>query len=198
MSALLHRSLAPLALTLVLMACWVYPVAPLFQYQWSAVQQGEWWRLFTGHWVHIDHWHLAVNLAGVWLIWLWCGPGFGPGRWLLTTLVCSLTIGAGLYLLDPDVAWYRGFSGVLFGLFAAGSLGLLSQHPILALAGLAGAAVKLALDATGWQILGVGLVSDFRIIHQAHLYGFVSGLAVALAGYVVSGRPGSGFRPGGN
>lgn len=180
MPSLSYRLLAPTALSALLMACWFYSVAAAFQYQPGLIRQGEVWRLLTGHWVHVDHWHLVFNLVGIWLVWLWNGPGFGPGRWLLTALVCSLAISVGLYLFDPEVAWYRGFSGVLFGLFAAGSVMLIKEHPLLALAGLVAAAAKLLVDTVGWAELGVGLMTDFRVIHQAHLYGFLSGLGLGL------------------
>ncbi|SFM36120.1 rhombosortase [Marinobacter zhejiangensis] len=190
MSPLLYRSSAPLLLSALMLACWLYPVGSLFQYQPGLIGQGEYWRLLTGHWVHIDRWHLMVNLVGVWLVWWWTGKAFGPWQWWLTTLVCSLAVSVGLYFFDPTVAWYRGFSGVLFGLFAAGTVVLFPDHPVLALAGLVGGAAKLTLDALGWEALGVGLVSDFRVIHQAHLYGFVSGLLLG-AGFLLTHRGGS-------
>lgn len=195
---MLHRISAPLLISIGLLVASLYPVGATLQYQWSGVNAGEWWRLLTGHWVHIDQWHLAFNLAGVWLVWLWCGPSFTPLRWLITVVLCSLSVTLCLLLLDPDVTWYRGFSGVLFGVFAAGSVAMLSRHRAIALVGLAVAGGKLLLDATGWQVLGVGLVTDFRIIHQAHLYGFLSGGVLGLIWVAANVRSGSGSRRSGN
>ena len=41
----------------------------LLQYDRAALATGEWWRLVTGHLVHLGWDHLALNVAG--LIGLW-------------------------------------------------------------------------------------------------------------------------------
>lgn len=80
------------------------------------------WRLLTGHLVHINSAHLVINAAAWWVVARLYAEELA-GAWQLTVLgISALTISAGLLLLHPTIAWYRGFSGVLHALFFAGAL----------------------------------------------------------------------------
>ena len=50
----------------------------LLEYQRRAIGEGELWRLFSGHLVHLGWEHLLMNLVGFWLIW-----ALLPGAWSL-------------------------------------------------------------------------------------------------------------------
>jgi membrane associated rhomboid family serine protease len=55
--------------------------------------------------------HTLLNSLG------WCSCGrcsratYSPLRWLAIYLFSSLTISAGLWMLNPEVPWYVGASG---------------------------------------------------------------------------------------
>ena len=55
----------------------------LLRYERSAILDGELWRLLTGHLVHGNAWHLALNVAGMGLVALLFGRDYSPGQWLL-------------------------------------------------------------------------------------------------------------------
>lgn len=40
----------------------------LLAYRRSAISDGQWWRLITGNLLHTNHWHLLMNLAGLWVL----------------------------------------------------------------------------------------------------------------------------------
>src|SRR5262245_13977247 len=44
------------------------------RYERAAVFRGELWRLVTGHIVHLGWSHTLLNLAGLALVWMLCGP----------------------------------------------------------------------------------------------------------------------------
>lgn len=86
-----------------------------WQYSRAALEQGQWWVLWSGHFAHGNLAHGMINVLGVVL-----ASGLSPrwmnrpvGLWLLGFL--CLGVSAALYSLQTDVAIYRGFSGVLHG-----------------------------------------------------------------------------------
>ena len=85
-------------------------------------------------------------------------------------------IDAGLWFLDPAIEWYVGASGWLHGVLAAGALAHLRRREadgyLLAVL----LTVKLAVEQRG----ALPLAGDMPVVVQAHLYGAMGGLAVAL------------------
>ncbi len=106
-----------LALLLVLAQRWQ---VALF---WSrnAIGQGDWVRLWTGHWVHWDGVHLAFNIIAL-LLLPWVVER--PPRWLFYALWFLLPpiLSSLFYWFLPGLHSYAGLSGVLHGLFMAAAL----------------------------------------------------------------------------
>ncbi len=190
--------MAPALISALLVLCWLLPLEPWFRYEREAIGQGQLWRLLSGNLVHIDGWHLLSNLVGLWLVHWWVADSLSEVRWWVTSVLCGLGVTAGLYLWHPDIAWYMGFSGALYGVFAAGSVFMLPRHRYLALTGLVLVVMKLIADEVGFLDLGVSSISDVTVIHQAHNYGFAVGALVALVWSRFSGRSGSGSPPAGS
>ncbi len=146
------------------------------QYQRDAILSGEFWRLASGHLVHLNTPHLFMNLLGFWLIWL---------LFLTRESACALClyrlpvlmIGSALTLLalSPEVAWYRGLSGALHGLLA---LALLRQCESQRLTG--GVLLLLFVAKIGWEqttgaVPGSEAWISGRVIVDSHLYGAIWG-----------------------
>src|SRR4051812_19921003 len=91
------------------------------RYERMAIAAGEWWRLITAHFVHIDLEHTLLNIMGVVLMWAIFARDLSPRQWLTVTIVVLLTIDAGLWFHDTGVHWYVGASGLLHGFMAAGT-----------------------------------------------------------------------------
>jgi rhomboid family GlyGly-CTERM serine protease len=93
-------------------------------YERTAILNGEWWRMWTGHWVHFSTSHLLWNLAvllgaGVWLEHLQSG-------WLLRlALVVAPVLSLVLLTGEPAMQSYGGLSGL-----ATGAVGLLALAKI--------------------------------------------------------------------
>ena len=43
------------------------------QHPGNTIAEGEYWRLLSGHFAHLGYPHLALNLAGLLLVWLLVG-----------------------------------------------------------------------------------------------------------------------------
>jgi membrane associated rhomboid family serine protease len=79
-------------------------------------QVGEWYRLFTGGFLHHDIIHLGVNLLVLWLIGPQLERALGPARYAALYFV-SLVAGSLAVVLMGQAA--LGASGAIFGLFGA-------------------------------------------------------------------------------
>ena len=86
-----------------------------------AIADGEYWRLLSGHFAHLGYPHLALNLAGLILVWLLVGRLYSTWRWLLVAAFSIVVMDAGFWFVDSDMRWYVGLSGLLHGLLLAGA-----------------------------------------------------------------------------
>ena len=141
----------------------------VLMWQRDALASGEFWRLLSGHAVHLNAQHLLMNLVGLGLLTeLLCERLEAAG---FVSLLLASALGAGLllWLLEPQLRWYAGLSGVLHGLWAgAASLNWLRDRRWIDLLALSALAVKLA----GASPLDVGI----PVVVEAHWYGALSGL----------------------
>jgi rhomboid family GlyGly-CTERM serine protease len=181
------RRLVALALVAALLAVATLagpPVGAALRYERAAVAAGEWWRLLGCHLVHFDARHLALNLAGLALLWWLYVADARPWQWLGVALAAALAVGAGLYLLAPAVHWYLGLSGVLHGLWGAAAVFAWQRWRLEALVTGALLAAKLAAEQWFGPLSGA-LEPALPVITVAHLYGALGGAVAAVA----LGRP---------
>ena len=166
--------------------CLAGPAPEAWVYDRTAIANGEWWRLLSGHFVHGDGQHAFWDIAGVVLVGALLEPRLG--RWWFPVL------GGGLLAVDAWLWWgmselvrYCGLSGVLNGILAAGLYRLWHEHrdPLVMLVG-AAALSKILLEITIGQALFTDtLWPSLPVVHAA---GWAGGLVIAWAG-------GSGNRP---
>jgi rhomboid family GlyGly-CTERM serine protease len=152
------------------------------RYERAAVLHGEIWRLVTGHFVHLGWSHTLLNLAGLVLVWMLCASGLRGWRGAGALLASIATIDAGFLLLEPQLQWYVGFSGVLHGLFAAGVVAAVRARESGAWILAALLAGKLVFEQLVGPVPLTERVAGGAVIESAHLYGAIGGLlAGALA-----------------
>lgn len=138
--------------------------------------QGEWWRLLSAHFVHLDLVHAVLNGLGLILMWALFARDYRPLGWLAIYLASALAVSAGLWFLNPELEWYVGASGALHGVMTAGTWAHLRRGDldgwILALFILG----KLAYE----QLAGaLPLAGSPDTVVDAHLYGAIGGLVLA-------------------
>lgn len=153
----------------------------MLRYERTAVLAGEWWRLITAHLAHLGWTHTVLNLAGLALAWLLFGREFRALEWLLIA-ACSVALIGGAFLgWRPELAWYVGLSGVLHGLFAAGSVRWMMSGEAEGL----GLGLFLAAKLAWEQLFGALPLSVSSaggpVVVDAHLAGAVGGTLAALA-----------------
>jgi rhomboid family GlyGly-CTERM serine protease len=176
--------LACLAL-LVALACGGTQLTELLRYERTAIAQGEWWRLVSGHWVHLGPRHLLPDAAGLALLWALYARALRPRSWLLVLACATAAIDAGLWWGQPSVQWYVGISGLLHGAWAAGAAAVALQGGREGWVMLAALGGKLAVD----HYVGASLfTSGFPVVSAAHAYG-AGGALVAVAAFALLRKP---------
>ena len=153
-------------------------------YDRTAILRGEWWRLWTGHWVHFSFSHLAWNLAvllaaGTWLEHL------RPGWLLRYILIGSPLISLGLLVGELTMHTYGGLSGLATGTITLLALTQLAQTGTARVwwAGMLALIVaKCAFDASHTQALFAQFDSpDIRPSTLAHIAGAGTALVFFLS-----------------
>jgi rhomboid family GlyGly-CTERM serine protease len=145
----------------------------------SGIAAGEFWRLLSGHLVHLGSSHTLLNLAGLVLVWFLVGRAFGWTQWLWIIAGSMAAIDLGLWFGAPSLQWYVGLSGLLHGMLAAGIVaGLAARSGEAAILAVV-VAGKLAWEQFAGPLPGSEATSGGAVIVDAHLYGVIGGALVA-------------------
>ncbi|MBT3428019.1 MAG: rhombosortase [Gammaproteobacteria bacterium] len=149
----------------------------LLEYNYLGITQGQIWRLLSGHFVHLNVLHAALNSAGLVL----CIAIFGSPRNLayscIYLIIMALFISSGLFIFSPNVAYYLGFSGLLHAVTIHYLvLGYNKNRFFYGLA-LVGMATKLALEqSTLFDVFYLQTLIGDQVINESHLYGAIGAL----------------------
>lgn len=174
----------PLALvtTFVVLQFAVPDAVAVLRYERAATLGGEPWRLLTGHLVHADVAHLGWNAAGVLLVWFLFARDYAPRQWVWVLLLSTVSTDLGFLLLEPQLDWYVGFSGVLHGCMAAGLVAWLrtTRDPLTWLVGSLFVA-KLAWEHFAGALPFTEATLSLPVVHEAHTYGAIGGLVAAVS-----------------
>lgn len=157
------------------------------RYDRNAILAGQLWRVITGHFTHLGWSHLAMNLAGLALIWAIFGSHISWRRWLMILLVGAAGTSMGLLLLNPQLRWYVGLSGVLHTLFIAGCLAELKNHRWDSWILLSLVIAKLLYEQVWGPVPGSESTAGGNVVVDAHLYGAVFGFLM-MGFYTVKDR----------
>ena len=147
----------------------------LGRYDRAAIEAGEYWRLVTGHLVHLGFGHLWPNLAALAIVGLLFDDVFRNADWWRLSAASAAAIDLGLYVLDPEVAWYVGLSGVLHGLVAAGALALIVRRQTLGALLAVGLTAKIVFEQIAGPVPFTAESVGGPVVVAAHLYGSIGG-----------------------
>ena len=166
-------ALAAVAITLIPGA------ADLLQYDQEAIAAGQVWRALTGHLTHWDHNQLMWDL----MMFVTLGAVVEPRsgwRFTLLCLVSAIGISGGLWWRHPELATYRGLSGIDTALFVYMATELLLSAwrdrrltpGLVSAALLIGFLAKLGYEmGTGQTLFVDSAASGFAVVTLAHSIG---------------------------
>jgi rhomboid protease GluP len=172
MAAFGHHGWAKLDIEEV--AAWGANFGPLLHY-------GQWWRLFTSQFIHLDIAHLVFNMVFLYAAGRMAERMAGPVHFLLLYLVSGLT-GSMIAALWNPTALGAGASGAIFGVYGFMLAFLLREKQWIA-----GDVLKsFSGNVTGFVAynLWFGLFQA-GVANSAHLGGLLSGIGI---GYLLA-RP---------
>lgn len=168
-----------LALSMTLLALGGSDLSLLWRFEREPLLAGEWWRLISGHLVHLGWSHTGLNVAGLALVWLLVGTSLNVTNWLLTITGSALGISIGLLAFNPELSWYVGLSGVLHGMLITGCVAEIRRDGfgnkgVLVLLVLVGA--KLIWEQLAGPLPGSEASAGGAVIVDAHFYGSLCGI----------------------
>jgi membrane associated rhomboid family serine protease len=131
------------------------------------VASGEWWRLLTSAFLHANLLHLLLNMYALYLFGPVAERALGTARFVLTYVTMAIAGSVFVYLFAHPQVPTVGASGAIFGLFGL----------VLVLM------IKVGQDVrTLFVLLIINGIFSLQpgISWQAHLGGFLAGLALGL------------------
>ena len=172
-----------------LLACMILPgslISESLQYDRTAIEQGELWRLITCHWTHFAN-HLVWDVAAFVGLGYLCERINKKGFFLcLVSGVLSISIS--LWILEPDLMVYRGISGVDVAMFSFAAIFFLWDSlkrgdkvttflTVMILCGFAG---KTVYEFVNHATLFARPDKSFEVVPLSHLVGAISGAVTAI------------------
>ena len=142
----------------------------------------QYWRLITGHFVHTNFWHGCMNAIALAMALYIFGNSFSLKHWLLAPLILCLTISLCLLIFEAWLSNYVGFSGVLYGVFAMCLIYTFRQKPLLN---------SFLFFGLSWKVISQQMPhfdTDYlrstigaAVIVEAHLYGYLGGIILGVS-----------------
>jgi rhomboid family GlyGly-CTERM serine protease len=142
----------------------------------EGLDAGEFWRVVTGHLVHLSWGHLWLNVIALIVMAILFDELMSASDWILASVLSALSIDVGLYVFEPDVLWYVGLSGALHGLMVVGAFALRRNFPPLGYILLFGVFSKLTYEQLVGPIPFSEETSGGPVLVAAHFYGTIGGL----------------------
>ena len=155
------------------------------RYNRAFVEQGDIWLMFTGHIVHLNWSHWALNMAGLAIVAFFFSRHASFRQWLLVIVVSMLVINIGIWWWLTDIRTYVGLSGVLHGLFLYGALREIRYYPLSGYVLVAVLLAKLTWEFFFGALPGSEDMAGGRVLTEAHLLGAIGGILVWLLESVI-------------
>lgn len=143
----------------------------------SAIDNGEWWRIITSQFVHLSTNHTLMNATGYIILCFGFRKEVTATEEMITLFISTIGVGLGLYWFNPEIAWYVGLSGAIYGLLVSNVMIGAKKTPYLSAFFLFFVVTKIVYeqffagaDRATETIIGGEIAID------SHLYGAVVGI----------------------
>lgn len=149
---------------------------PSLVFDADAIRQGQYWRLWTGHLLHTNGWHLVMNLAALAIITLLHGAYYRLHRLLIVVGLGFPAISMGLLWLSPELKQYVGLSGFLHALVVWGACIDIQRHITSGWLILGGAIAKVGYEQWHGADSNIAALIEAPVAIDAHLVGVATGI----------------------
>ncbi|MGI9309484.1 MAG: rhombosortase, partial [Gammaproteobacteria bacterium] len=187
-----------LAIACLLWGPWSDLALQFFALDRAGLEQGQFWRLWSGPLVHLSWAHVIFNMLGLVVLQQMFGEELGLRNWLIAFTILAPVIGV-VWLMSPVIAWLPsnsyafvvGFSALLHGLFAYAACLALHRDRWLATAVLLVIGLKIIWEQIAGPSAFTSDLIDMPIAADTHLYGYAGGLV--LGALMLRFRPQSAY-----
>jgi rhomboid family GlyGly-CTERM serine protease len=143
-------------------------------------EQGHYYQIVSGHFLHTNFIHILFNLLGLTLLWALHGDDYEVRTYLAKFILLCIMLSLSIFFFAPDIRWYVGLSGVIHGVFAWGCIRDLEHKLLSGWLLLIGLSLKVGNE----QLNGAGSLMpeliDANVAIDSHLFGAIIGLAIGL------------------
>ncbi len=153
---------------------------PIFRFEHDVLSNFEFWRLLTGHWVHLNWTHWLLNNLGLLVLVAITRVHWRISFWVKVIIIHSLIISIAFLILNSELNWYVGFSGVLYGLFMLAALLNLKKDKFMSLLLMGIVFTKIAAEQFIGSEISTEALLGAPVIVDAHAYGMLCGLALGV------------------
>ncbi|MBD1582180.1 rhombosortase [Pseudoalteromonas sp. S16_S37] len=171
--------LPPLTLILISTLLMLFDAHSLMAFDRDLVP-AQWWRIFTGQFMHSNWTHLLLNVVGIVFIWVLHAEHRSAKVYFFHIIFLALWTGLGIWLFCPDIGIYTGLSGLLHGVIVWGALKDIQVGMRSGILLFIGIWAKLIWEQIQGPSVEVGALIDARVAIEAHLIGAIGGLLLSL------------------
>lgn len=173
--------LCSILLPMLLLSFGDAPFDAFLQFDRALIGEGQWWRLYTGNYVHFGWYHTFMNVGGMLAIAylvFWCRF---EREWWVSMATIPWGVGLGLYFFDADTDIYKGFSGAAYGVLMAGFILEWKYNRVVMSLALAVLIGKIVIEQLpNYDVDYLQREIGVSVAISAHLWGVVSGTLVGL------------------
>ncbi|PCJ36955.1 MAG: rhombosortase [Moraxellaceae bacterium] len=143
----------------------------------SMIDNGEWWRIITGQVVHLSVNHTLLNAMGYIILCFGFRKEVSATEEMLALIVSMFGVGFGIYLFNPEISWYVGLSGAIYGLLISNVMIGAKRTPTLSALFLFFIVTKIIYEQffAGPDRATEALIGG-EVAIDSHLYGALTGL----------------------
>lgn len=149
----------------------------LLEFNREKILQGEYWRLITSNLVHYGVAHVLMNIAAFIIISFTLLKELSLKPYIVLLLICAIAVNLGTLLFNPELNFYRGFSGALHGLIVAGLLLNSFRNRWLSYVCVLLVFAKIIHEhQADFQANELQALLPVKVAVDSHLYGAIAGL----------------------
>ena len=177
-----QQILVPLTVVIISLIAFIFDstLSESLVYQRSLVNQGEIWRVFSGHFFHTNGFHFMLNGAAVVMLWVLHGHFYTIKNYSFIFMVSAIICAIGIHWFSLDIDQYVGLSGVLHGLFIWGAIEDIKAKERTGYLLLLAILLKIAHEQFYGANEDVASMIGANVAINAHLWGAIGGVVAVL------------------
>jgi len=145
----------------------------------AIVEQHQYWRLITAHFTHLGWSHLWLNVAGLTLIFVFFASCLSTVYWISSLVISSFCISILIFLLNPEIRWYVGLSGILHTLFIIGGIADIKVRKWEGIGFTIIILTKVIYEQIAGPLPGSEEAAGGPVLVDAHFYGAMIGILLS-------------------